>query len=102
MSEITELKKLLTNHEKRIRSLEKVISSKSSHVTIDDESAILSLIKNKFFDKPKKVNDIKKELKIKAKFNPKAKYEEILKKLTSEDKLQRRQIHHQWAYVRGE
>lgn len=102
MSEINELKKTITNHEKRIVALEKILSSQYSSVVYDDESAILSLIKKGFFDKPKKLNNIKKELKIQAKFNIKAKYGDILKKLTSEEKLQRKQVHHQWAYVKGD
>lgn len=102
MSEINKLKKLLKNHEKRIRSLEKLLPKKSSTSTLDGESAVLSLIKNGFFDKPRKIVEIKKELKTKAKLNLKAKYGNILIKLTSEDKLERKQIEHQWAYFKGD
>ncbi|MHA7646653.1 hypothetical protein [Nitrosopumilus sp. S4] len=101
MSEINELKKILKNHEKRILSLEKSNSKKSIPINTDDESIILSLIKNGFFDKPKKLNEIKKELKTKAKLNPQTKYADILVNLTSNGKLQRKQISHQWAYSKG-
>ena len=102
MSEINELKKILQNHEKRISSLEKLLSSKPPTVSTDDESVILSLIKNGFFNQPKKISEITKELKIKAKFNKNAKYTSILTKLTSEEKLIRKQSSHQWTYKKND
>ena len=47
-------------------------------------------IHHKFYDE--------EDIKARAKFNSKATYGNILKKLTSADKLKRKQIAHQWAY----
>ena len=98
MSEIDELKKLLSNHEKRIITLEKLLPSKSPTVSMDGESVILSLIQNRFFDQPKKYGDVIKELKTQAKHNSKHNYTKILKKLTSEDHLERKSSHKHLAF----
>jgi len=100
MSEINELKKILKKHEERILKLEKSIKPNSKSTPLSDEQVILNLIKHGFFNKSKKSNDIKKELKTRAQFNSKAKYGNILKKLTSENKLKRKQLDHQWAYLK--
>lgn len=102
MSEIDEFKKILKSHEKRITALEKTVHGKSKNIPLGDESLLDTMIKNGFFDTPKKLSDITKELKTKAKYNKNTKYTSILKKLTRDDKLKRIQVKHQWEYEKND
>jgi len=100
LTEIDEIKKTLKKHEKRILDLEKLFKSKSIPISIGGESIVLKLINSGFFDVPKKYGEIKKQLKIQAKFDKKHKYKEILAKFTREEKLERNVVDHQWVYVK--
>jgi len=100
MKEIDDLKKLLKNHEKRISELENLMTSRPSVSSLNDENVILNLIKNRFFDSPKKYGDLITELKRQAKYQKTSKYREILTKLTQEDKLERKISDHQWKYIK--
>ena len=98
MPEIDEVKKILDKHEKRISDLEKIFKSKPILNSISGEEVIGDLINSGFFDIKKKLGEIKKELKIQAKFEKGIDYLKILEKLTRENKLTRKMVGHQWMY----
>ena len=100
MTEIDQIKKILGKHDKRISDLEKLFKSKSVPSSIGGEGVILKLISSGFFDAPKKYGEIIKQLKIQAKFDKKYNHKKILNKLTSEDKLERKVVDHQWVYIK--
>ena len=95
---MSELKKVVQNHEERISKLEKLIDSSSHQPLLSGEKSISSLIDSGFFANRKKYGEIIKELKIQAKFDKRHKYKEILNKFTREGKLGRKSIHHQLVY----
>ena len=101
MSEIDEVRKILHSHEKRISELEKLVKSRSLPAALDGEKVILDLLNSGFFDTPKKNGEIKKELKIQAKFDKNHNYKDILEKFTREDKLKRKMVEHQWGYSKN-
>jgi len=100
MDDIKELKKIITKHDKRISDLEKLFQSKSVPLSIDAEEIVSKLLNSGFFDTRKKYGEMIKELKTKAKFDKKHNYKEILAKFTREDKLERKNVNHQWVYTK--
>jgi len=100
MTEIDKIKKTLDKHEKRISYLEKLFKTKSVSLSLDGEKTILNLINSGFFNTPKKYGETIKTLKTKAKFNKNHNYRGILNKLTSEERLERKMVDHQWTYVK--
>lgn len=98
MSELEKIKQKLAIHEKRISELEKLFKSKP--VPTMSSEVVLDLINSSFFNNPKKYGEIIKELKIKAQFDKKHKYKEILEKFVREDKLERKIVDHQWMYAK--
>ena len=92
MSDLNEIKDKLAEHEQRILDLEILLNSKPSPITIGDEEVILNLINSGFFDTQKKYGEIRKELKIQAKFDKKHNYKTVLEKITRENKLVRKMV----------
>jgi len=99
LSEDKKIISILKKHEKRISDLEKLFKSKST--PISGEGAVLDLINSGFFDKQKTLGKMKKELKVQAKLNKGVNYTKILEKLTSENKLTRKMVGHQWVYQKN-
>lgn len=97
MSDIDRIKETLEKHEKRILELEKLFKS-NPIPTISGDKVVLNLINSSFFDTPKKFGELRKELKIQAKFDKKQNYKMILEKFTNENKLKRKIVNHQWVY----
>lgn len=104
MENIEQLKKILSDHEKRIRELE---ANNSIFIKnrINKESsinALSNLLKDEFFDNPKKFGQIIKQLKINAQFSKGVDYKKELEALVQERKLKRKMIDHQWVYSKIE
>ena len=104
MEEYKTLEKRMTELEKRVEKLEKSnTGSKTKTVTdLDEIDHIKGLMKEGFFDEPKKYGEIIKRLKTTASFSKKGKYLDALKQLVRDKKLERKQVHHQWKYQKNE
>ena len=99
-NKIEELKKITSDHEKRISKLEEILKFTSNKPPINSEEIVSGLIDSGFFDTPKKYGEMIKELKTLAKFNKNHNYRNILSNLTRNDKLERKIAHHQWVYIK--
>lgn len=99
-SEIMNLKKIISDHEKRISRLEEVLKFRSNKLPPDGEDIVSGLIDSGFFDIQKKYGEMIKELKTMAKFDKKCNYRGILSNLTRDNKLERKMVYHQWVYIK--
>ena len=74
MSEINDLKKIVTKHEERISKLENTLKGKPKSLQLDEERVILGLKEDGFFDTPKRYKQIIKQLQTNAVFDKKGNY----------------------------
>ncbi|MEX0594860.1 MAG: hypothetical protein WD512_00035 [Candidatus Paceibacterota bacterium] len=104
-----EIENMLKDHEKQIKSLEQRITKLEGKEKLkplesneydQDTKAIFDLIGDSFFDKLKKRKEIIKQLKTNATFSPKANYKKCLEVLVKDRHLLRKDVGHQWAYVK--
>lgn len=102
MEDIGKLKRILKDHEKRISKLEaskKTIPTKD--VDIGGIKVLTELLKDSFFNQPRKYGQIIKQLKTNATFSSKISYKTGLKRLVKEKKISRKMIEHQWMYFKN-
>lgn len=113
MTEIDEIKKILNDHTKILKNIEKHMQSKNlkqteKKIRTQNESkkkstglkgAILELKKELFFKMPKELGEIRKELEAKAVFHPRTNYPHVLLDLIREKELRRIKQKNKWKYV---
>lgn len=101
MEDIEKLKLILDDHEKRISKLEGNEDLVSIKKNVSVAQGLTDLLKDSFFDQPKKYGEIIKKLKTNVTFSSKVKYEQDLKTLVKEKVLSRKMIGHQWVYFKN-
>lgn len=101
--DIQSLEKRILNLEKRVADLEEQ-KDKTDHnhaKKYDDITIpIMDLKKESFFDNPRKLKEIIKQLKTNASFSSLTECKESLEILVRNKELRRKQIEHQWAYMK--
>jgi len=106
MTELDEIKEMLSNHENRISKLENkkgVKKTARSQPPMDDVIESLNdLIDNSYFDRPRRYKDIIKQLKTNATFSKNGKYKTALSELVKNKRLKRKQVEHQWEYSKND
>lgn len=104
-----DMTKRLDSLEKRFEKLENIVKKsdkrKISHVKSSDEfsglaGAINDLIETTFFDKPKKLFEIKKQVEANGYFHPVTAYPNTLLRLVRKRKIRRLDINGKWEYVK--
>lgn len=94
--------KRLEDLEKRVQKLEgqkKIMKAENSEFK-GLTGSILSLVKDGFFDAPKELGEIYKQLRANAVFYPKTSYPDSLLRLVKHKKLRRLQESGKWKYVK--
>lgn len=104
MTEVQSLLQRITELEKRVDALEKQKPKQAKKLKKEDEfkglaGAIFDLIQESFFDKPRELNEIQKQLKANGVFYPVTSYPDSLLRLVRKKKL-RRINEKGWRYVK--
>lgn len=93
----------MENLEKRVERLENKNLRKPSQSSGEYKGlagAIIDLVNESFFDKPKDLSEISDKLKANAIFYPKTSYPESLLRLIRNKKLRRLKEKNKWKYVK--
>jgi len=114
MTDLNEIKKILQEHTKILKNIEKTIQStgqpgkikedrkrknRSSKVSSGLKGSILELKKESFFKTPKELKEIRASLEAKAAFYPRTSYPRQLLDLIKEKELRRLKEKNKWKYV---
>lgn len=103
MPDIHALEEKIANLEKRVEILENKNVRKISAPSGEYRGlagAIMDLVSESFFDKPKDLSEIESRLKANAIFYPKTSYPESLLRLIRNKKLRRLKENKKWKYVK--
>ena len=102
LKKIEKLEKILQDHERRISKLETHTKSIPVKNTDEDISQTLTeLVKDSFFNKPRKYGEIIRQLKTNATFSSKVNYKAGLQKLVKGKIISRKISNHQWVYFKN-